>query len=49
MLGRDMFRVFKIERGFFFSEIGKAFQQAQPHEAKNKRKKILVQYYYMKH
>jgi hypothetical protein len=48
MLDWEMLRRFKIERGVFFSEIGKAFQQAQHHDAKFKRKKTPVQYYFLK-
>lgn len=33
MLDWEMLRRFKIERGVFFSEIGKGFQQVQPHRA----------------
>jgi hypothetical protein len=46
MLDWGMLRRFKIESGLFFSEIGKASRQAQRHEAKNKRKKTPVQYYF---
>jgi len=43
-----MLRRFKIERGVFFSEIGKPSQQAQRHHAKFRKKKTPVQYYFLK-
>jgi hypothetical protein len=39
MLDWEMLRRFKIERGVFFSEIGKPSQQAQRHDPTSKRKK----------
>jgi hypothetical protein len=48
MLDWEMLRRFKIERGVFFSEIGKPSQQAQRHDPTSKRKKTPVQYYFLK-
>jgi hypothetical protein len=41
MLDWEMLRRFKIERGVFFSEIGKTFQQVQRNGQTSKEKKPL--------
>jgi hypothetical protein len=46
MLDWEMLRRFKIERGVFFSEIGKPSRQAQRHGGKSLGKKTPVQYYF---